>query len=75
MPLARDSLTTYIIFILPLFILALIATFNHFSDSDSSTSTAATAAVVESTVEMATKPSNHNLNGGFFPPYPSASMI
>ncbi len=46
MPFQRDSVTTYITFILPLFVLALIATFNHFNTSD-----------------MATKPSNHNLNG------------
>lgn len=47
MPLQRDSVTTYIIFILPLFVLALIAAFNHFT----------------TTSDMATKPSNHNLNG------------
>ena len=46
MPLQRDSLTTYIIFILPLFVLALIAAFNTYHEST-----------------MATKPSNHNLNG------------
>lgn len=40
MPLQRDSLTTYIIFIFPLFVLALWAVF-----------------------DMATKPSNSNLNG------------
>lgn len=40
MPLQRDSLTTSVIFLLPLLILALIAAFN-----------------------MATKQSNHNLNG------------
>ena len=45
MPLQSHSLTTIVIFLLPLFLLALIAAINN----------------------MATKPSNNNLNGVLFP--------
>ena len=46
--LTRDSLITYILFILPLFALAVLAVWRFlFNPIDS----------------MATKPSNHNLNG------------
>ena len=49
--LARDSLTTYTIFILPLFLLAIIAAFNTLQHTKEEDET------------MATKPSNSNLNG------------
>ena len=54
--LQRDSLTTYIIFIFPLFLLAIIAAWNTLS----------AGTVGEGGIEigkMATKQSNQNLNG------------